>query len=465
MLAPTPARQPKLRLRLLALLKILLPAIVCLGIFNVGYSPKQTLAFRREYALHALPGPIWPLVRWYYSRQEDEVLYYEYSNLLSGHSTATQTGYASSVQMFRTVQPGVPMLPYRDFHAEYPPITYAWFLLPRLFGSSLELFRQCYFLQITLLLYAVTFASYRWRRAQGDRIHFARQCTIAAGFALAIGQLLTERMDLLPAALILFGAIAMWQRRYAHASIWWVLGMLTKLMPAVLLPLPFFERWKQDGWKSAVRMALPAAGVGCAIILPCLVMNPQGFLGMFTHHTARGLQIESVYATLLMVLHWVIPFTMSVATASMSDIIAGPLAQWLALWPTKLLLAGVITTLWWLLRRGWTREILIPVLLLPLFAFVGASPVASPQFVIWTLPLILGAAGTQGHRLRRAYLGYALATQCEYNIGYLAIGNLYPPSVLLLVLRWVAFSYLAYTALQQVRAAPRITAPRAADDA
>ncbi|HEX6762174.1 MAG TPA: glycosyltransferase 87 family protein [Gaiellaceae bacterium] len=264
------------------------------------------------------------------------------------------------------------LVPYRDFHVEYPPAALPVFVLPSFFSDYRTGF------EILMAACGVGLV------AIVTTIRPAAAYYVGLSPVLA-GSLILTRFDLWPALLTTGALAALLGRR--HRLGWALLGLAVaaKLWPFVLLPLAF-------GW-SAVHGRRRAALVGVATfalaVVPFAAIAPHGLFESVRGQGDRPLQIESLGASLLTT------FTRPlVGTSHGSQNVVGhgalgagfAVAQWVA-----------IVALWIAFLRGPVdRERLIRYSAACVCAFVALGKVLSPQFLLWLVPLVPLVRGRRG---------------------------------------------------------------------
>jgi hypothetical protein len=143
-------------------------------------------------------------------------------------------------------------------------------------------------------------ASRRARRLRRPDRSGARFAALAP---LALGSVVLSRFDLWPAALTV-GALALLVRGHRRLG-FAVLGIatLTKLYPAVLLPLFVAYVWRRSGRRAAILSLGLFAGVVALGALPFVILGPDGFAWSLGRQLSRPLQIESLGSAFLLVAH------------------------------------------------------------------------------------------------------------------------------------------------------------------
>ena len=334
-------------------------------------------------------------------------------------------------------------VPYRDFFLEYPPGSLPAFVLPALLSSGKAGYISAFSSEMALVLVAtLALTALAARRIWGAWITPA--ATLAAG-AILLYPVAVTRYDAV-VALSLAGAAfcATLDRRYlvlAYASLG--LGAAAKLAPALAtLPLSAFQRGAARGY--AIFFAVLAI-----FFAPALLLG-GGFAGSFAYHADRGLQAESLTASVLMQLGQVsgVLFEYGAFEAQGRGV---ELASELSLPVTGVLLLATAFFMYRAHRRGTAGQSAFPRYAAALIlAFMLGSKVLSPQYVIWLLPLLpLSAGGALGLVLSALFLATCYLTTQVFPVHYDDLLNLRFPGPhlllarnLLLVLLWGLLLFL-----------------------
>jgi hypothetical protein len=245
-----------------------------------------------------------------------------------------------------------------------------------------------------------------------------------------LGVFVLQRMDLaLGAAFCWF---LVWQiERGALAGVPLAIGTWIKLTPALLLPLALVHRARRaaTGRRAAwVRQGVAASWPTLAVYLCCLVALTLPFawisgtdLARFLSPlSARGLQVESSYASLLLVLHHVWPAPLALAHRFGAWQIDRSPAMFLAPASSWITAATQVLVLIWYWRASSRTaapheqdRLFARACMVALLALLLTSKVFSPQFLLWVAPLLALLAGplrAQAGRLVPAVLAAFLLT-------------------------------------------------------
>jgi uncharacterized membrane protein len=286
------------------------------------------------------------------------------------------------------------LVPYRDFHIEYPPGALPIFILPSLtsdYPRALEaLMAAC-----GVGLIAVV-----------ARVRPAAAFYVALAPVLA-GSLILSRFDLWPALLATGALAALLDRR--HALGWALLGLAiaAKLWPLVFVPPAL-------AWTAVhrrLRSVLAGVATLAVVVLPFAAIAPHGLYESVRGQADRPLQIESLGASLVTTFGHP-----AVITTHGSQNVAGHGTLAAAFGTVQLL---VLLALWAAFARGpIDAERLVRYSTACVCAFIAFGKVLSPQFLLWLIPLVPLVRGRRG-QLAVALLTAALVlTQVWFPMRY-----------------------------------------------
>ncbi|WP_338867582.1 glycosyltransferase 87 family protein [Myxococcus stipitatus] len=279
--------------------------------------------------------------------------------------------------------------PNQDFRFEYPPYALLWFVpaawlrdtepgFVRLFGLQLVLMDG--FIKWLLLREGVRAWGHAWRSMV--------PCIAYSVTTWAASLYYLKRYDLIPAALTLAALMALAHRRDVLAGLALSVGVVTKLYPVVLVPVMVVVCWR--------RRALGKLTLGLSLgVAPLVLLSTVWpWWGFMSFHMNRGLQVESLAASLIWAAHhlgWVRSVVWLKAPAAYElhgDVAesAKGLMRWL--WVVGTL--GMTALGAWAARHRPSERVgdLARLALGPLLAFIILNPVLSPQFLTW----LMGAA-------------------------------------------------------------------------
>jgi uncharacterized membrane protein len=335
-------------------------------------------------------------------------------------------------------------LPYRDVFVEYPPGAFAVFLPPTAFGAAhynaafKTLMALCG--AATLVLVALVLAELG---ASTTRTRMA-----VALFALspvALGPISLNTYDAWPALLTVLALWLFLRGRELPAFAVLGLAVSAKVYPLVLVPLAVWFAWRRSGRRRAAIGAGVLVLVAAAVVAPFAAYAPHGVYDSFHAQATRGLQIESLGASVLVVLdrlgayHAHVVETFGVAGRNLTGGTAGAVAAVMLV-----LEALAVVTVWVLYARARDLRGQLPLAFAAAVAgFLAFTKVFSPQYLVWLLPLVLVA----GDAAAIALLAVALVLAQVWFFHYHALFGLGWPV-------WLLFARdLAMVALYGVLAA------------
>lgn len=205
-----------------------------------------------------------------------------------------------------------------------------------------------------------------------------------------LGPLLhVARFDLLVMLCLFLAWLAFAARRFLHAGFFVVIAGCLKLVPLAAVPL--FLVLTPAGYRRATGLGM-LIGLGVGILLPLLVLGPgvawDNAVHVLGYHGSRGFQVESVWSGVDMLLRnlrgevAVIDFRRGAY-----DNVSVPVPSAL-----PLLCSGIgiaLLLLWsWKARRVLQGDIAVSFFLCFLW-LLSWSPVLSPQYFVWVVPLML----------------------------------------------------------------------------
>ncbi len=284
------------------------------------------------------------------------------------------------------------------------------------------------------------------------------------GFLLLLGPIALGRIDSVTVPIAMVGVLVIATRPRA-AAVLLTIATWIKIWPAAILlalVIAVRERW---------RIVATAAVVSAAIAGIALVLGSgQNVLSFITEQTGRGLQVEAPVSTIWLwrALSGVVGTYVYYDTGILTYQVMGEGTALAAsvMTPLLLVVVAVIALLGIRsVRRGAQPADLLPPLALALVtAFIAINKVGSPQFASWlAVPIVLGIAtriaGT-GRSFRTPaalVLGIAGLTQLVYPYLYNELLNLDPLMLVVLTARNVLYFVLLGWAIHAI-----VTAPRAA---
>jgi glycosyl transferase family 87 len=329
-------------------------------------------------------------------------------------------------------------VPYRDFALEYPPGALPVFVLPSLAAGEddREGYERAFEVLMCLCGAGLLAAMVGVLDGLGaTSLRAAGALAFAALAPLALGSVVLTRFDFWPAALSV-GALALLvcgRPRLGLAVLG--LAVVTKIYPAVLLPLFVAYVWRLQGRRAALVTLGVFATVVVTIALPFAVLGPDGFASSIGRQVSRPLQIESLGSSFLLVAHQVLGLAITMRSGRGSQNLAGTGPDVLAVLTSVLQAAAVIAIWVWFARGPAQRERLIRASAAALCAFVTFGKVFSPQFLIWLVPFVPLVRGRRGLAASAVLAAALVVTQTWFPFRYWDLALQFDPAA-----SWLVFA-------------------------
>jgi hypothetical protein len=328
-------------------------------------------------------------------------------------------------------------VPYRDFFIEYPPGSLPAFVPPALFSSNRDGYANHFASEMALVLVAALLLTAYAARSLGRHWPLFPAAVFAAG-ALLLYPVAVTRYDAvvalaLAATAALASSPAFGRSSAAGAAAFiaaWAslgLGAAAKLVPAlVTLPLALLSGRGERIFGAVARGAAPGFvvffGVIVAFLLPALLFGGESFAKSFSYHADRGLQLESIAASVLLKLGYVNGVFLEFGAYDVRGR-GVDLLRTMTLPVTGVLLLLTAMVAYREHREGRFGPEQFPRFAAALvLAFLLGSKVLSPQYIIWLLPLVpLSAGGVWGLGVSAVFLAVCWMTTQIFPYHYLEI--------------------------------------------
>jgi uncharacterized membrane protein len=359
-------------------------------------------------------------------------------------------------------------VPYRDFQLEYPPGALLPFVAPELTARRGDLSAYTHAFErwmagagvlLTLLVAAALMA------LDATPLRAGAALALVAASPLLLGTVVLTRFDIWPAALTAAALAALLAKRDELGALALGAAIVTKLYPAVLVPVGIIWVWRLRNRESALRWTALVAATCAAVFLPFAAIAPGGVGRSFAVQIHRPLQIESLGASVLIALHHVAGLSITVRSDHGSQNIESTGAGAAAV-VTTLLGIAALCVIWLAFARGPVRRDRLAVAAAAsVGTFIAFGKVFSPQFMMWLIPLVPLVRSRVAPLLLAAGL---VLTQLWFPAHYWALTTLDPRESWLLLARnlvVVALAAALYLNLARDSSGRRggsLAAPRAA---
>lgn len=327
----------------------------------------------------------------------------------------------SDVPLYRTYGERMAggQVPYRDFRVEYPPGALPALVLPALVTGGGNEFKWLFAVLMAacggagvLLLWRTLVALGRPARTQRAVL------ALVALSPLVLGAVLVTRFDLVPAVAVAAATLALVRGRDRLGGALLGAAIAIKLYPLVLVPIAVAWAWRRHGRRRALESLALCVGVVVLAYLPFLLVAPDGVASSIGRQLGRPLQIESLGAGLLLVLHQVAGISLEWSSGHGSQNLDGTAAAVLAVFTSLVQVAALVAT-WAVFSRGAVSpERLVRFVALALAVFVTFGKVLSPQFLVWLLLAVPLVAGIAGRRAGALYAAVCVCTALWFPVLY-----------------------------------------------
>ena len=327
------------------------------------------------------------------------------------------------------------LVPYKDFAVEYPSIALLLFYLPYLVSHDLAGYNTAFAVEMMLFAMAGVWLLFGLVRQLQTRPWVALSCY--ALIVIAIGDIAVERFDIVPAIITLAALYAFCRGKYEVAWIVLAVGVMTKVYPAVLVPLFLIYQWQHHGWRRTLSHVVIFALALTLIAGPALWIGRGEFIHSFTVQSGRALQLESLYASLLLLLNSLGLVSAVPVGGPMSFDVSSPLAQPLAKCAFFIVGAALLAVYFMFMRRirrnlgspthiefgaGATTDIL-NYSIAAVAVFIATNKVFSPQFILWICPLMPLFSGRWQKVGWMVFLVVAYLTWYVYPMNYFGLAD------------------------------------------
>jgi uncharacterized membrane protein len=290
------------------------------------------------------------------------------------------------------------LVPYRDFSVEYPPVALGIFYLPYLLTHDVGGYCTAFAVEMMLFSMLGIWLVLGLVRQLHGSAWLALGCYT---IAVAVGTIAAQRFDMAPAVITLAALYAFCRGKYKVAWVVLAIGVMTKLYPAVLAPLFLIYQWRHGGWRRLWPSLVVFVLILVLIAGPALKLAGGEFVSSFTIQSNRSLQVESLYASLLLLMNSLGLVSATTVQGPMSFDISSPMAKPLENYSFIIMGLALVAIYVLFIRRNKRDYSLPPQSVLnvenaagvinysvaAVAAFIVTNKVFSPQFMLWLCPL------------------------------------------------------------------------------
>lgn len=336
-------------------------------------------------------------------------------------------------------------IPYRDFSMEYPPFALFFFILPRLLTTDYWTFAVYFRIEVFIFILIGLFIVYSIARRLGKTPW--KMLAVYTIAIMAIGPIIAEQYDIFPAILTLLALYFFWLGRHKTSWALLTLGALTKIYPVFIAPVFLIYYFRNRQYRRIWSGLITAAVTSLAVVLPLLVTGQGSILSLVTYHGQRGIQLESLYSSFLLIAEKLGLISVRLELTFGSWNLVSPLADAVAKASTYimglfLLIAyGFIYTQ---IRPGKSQFTRLGAYAL-LVTAVGLvfGKVLSPQYLIWLVPFIPLIFGPSRYTILVIMAATGILTYLIFPVFYMALMSTQIDLIAILFLRNILLILLA----------------------
>jgi hypothetical protein len=351
-------------------------------------------------------------------------------------------------------------VPYRDFRVEYPAGSLPAFLLPaiatRWFGDdgdsvyepelndAARSYATSFALLMALLLAVTVVASAVSLHALGTSVGKAgASLAVVAATPLLLGELALTRFDALPVALTAVATAVLLRGRPVVAGVLLGVAIATKLYPLLLLPLLWAYVARRGGRRRAWGAVAASAAAAAVVVLPFATLAPGEAWFSVRAQLARGLQVESLPASVVLAIDSFLERALSTGIASIDEGGTGAVrsadvvgvAGTIVGTVSALLTLAIVLWIWLgALRSTPDRASYVRCAAAVVAAQLAFGRVLSPQFVLWLVPFVPLVQGRRGRAALGLLVVALLTTRLWFPESYRDYVNTQEPLAILLLL-------------------------------
>jgi hypothetical protein len=335
-------------------------------------------------------------------------------------------------------------VPYRDFHPEYPPGAFLFFVIPSL-GPD-----RRYLLIFQLIAAAGIVLGLVLLALLVDRLGATRRFQYFALFfsgisPLLLGAFTLRRFDMWPAALCVGVLLLLVDDRPEWALALLAVATVIKSYPVILLPIALLAAGRGRRWSSLAAFC----AVGFVLALPFAAVGHGGLYNSVATQADRHLHLDSVGSSLLLVLHRHVRLAFDGGGWS----VFGGGADAIAKIQTAAQFAGIALSAVLFARSRREPWDLVGAAAATLAVGACFGKILSPQFLLWIVPLVVLARNWLATGLFAAAL---IATHALFPDRYVGLLAKHDAEIWLLAVRNLTLLALvvALLAAQVRRVAP-----------
>lgn len=281
---------------------------------------------------------------------------------------------------------------------EYPPFALLFFAIPRLFTDTPSGYNALYVVE-TFIFVLIGLIIVRKIAAYYNANQVKAMVTYSVLIVMFL-QFVADRYDIIPAIMTLGALYLLISKRAPWAFMLLALAMMTKLYPAIFLPLFLMIFFVERDWKGLLSGLAVFVLTALAVVAVAMAIDPEMIFSFMNYHMDRPLEIGCVVATVIypfamvgLTTTWILPATSPGSFGS--DDLMGPWPDAVAPFLTPIMAIAVVgcIILYGFIRKGSGRAdermfLLLGGICISLLAFIILGKVFSSQYIIWIIPFL-----------------------------------------------------------------------------
>ena len=300
-------------------------------------------------------------------------------------------------------------MPYSDFDAEYPPFAMVLILIPGLFSFSSLSYQIIFGIEVYLFLLMGLICIHKIAGTYSNNPN--RFSNLYIILSICLFDFIIDRYDIFPMVMCL---MALYFIRFDMMKSAWAmiaLGTITKLYPALMAPILLIFLCTKGRKTDALKGIGICLVIGGFSMLPFLISDPTTAFMFLTYHMERGMQVESLASSFLMLFGYLDIIDIGYVFNFGSDNIYGVIPDAVAGCMLYIMLTAILLTYigyWYIVRKN--RMVndyftLTATCLTVIMLFMMVNKVLSSQYLIWMIPFVIIVTMNIEHKWEKWIIG------------------------------------------------------------
>lgn len=263
-------------------------------------------------------------------------------------------------------------VPFKDYLIEYPPAAFYLMAVPYFFAKTFPLYKFLFSVFVAINIITVCIHFFYKKQWLNNAIVFASLLCLPS-------EIIYQRIDSFLGVLVFWNIIMLLNKKYIAMGIFLGIAISIKFIPIILIPLLIIALRKK---KIIYQTLLSWSMTIIILLIPFFLSDAptQNLLNFWTYNQTRGIQLESSWSSLTMVLENS-KYPVSLHDSHNSLDIQSPYKNML----TKIAMLSIICYLLFIYYFAYKKKIknLAALYFLTLCGFIILNKVFSPQYLLW----------------------------------------------------------------------------------